>query len=136
MSVMKVKLGMMVEYMRHWTPIADGPVYADQMERAISLMEIIIDWGGESEYAHSEDENDYFDAKHFSPYVNMRNRKRFPSPDYDGRNFWCKAQRVRFDKGTPHCNSYRSMLHLQVREEDPGNGLVLVRLCSSDEERA
>lgn len=68
------------------------------MERAISLMEIIIDWGGESEYAHSEDENDYFDAKHFSPYVNMRNRKRFPSPDYDGRNFWCKAQRVRFDK--------------------------------------
>jgi len=54
MSVMKVKLGMMVEYMRHWTPIADGPVYADQMERAFSLMEIIIDWGGESEYAHSE----------------------------------------------------------------------------------
>lgn len=98
MSVMKVKLGMMVEYMRHWTPIANGQVYADQMERAISLMEIIIDWGGQSKYAHTEDEEDYFDAKHFSPYVNTRNRKRFPSPDYDGHTFWCEAQRVRFDK--------------------------------------
>ena len=98
MSVMKVKLEMMVEYMRHWTPIANGPVYADQMERAISLMEIIIDWGGESKYAHTEGEEHYFDAKHFSPHVNMRNRKRFPSPDYDGHTFWCKAQRVRFDK--------------------------------------
>lgn len=98
MSVMKVKLGMMAEYMRHWSPIANGPVYADQMERAISLMEVIIDWGGESEYRHTEKENEYFDAKHFSRYVNFRNRKRFPSPDYDGHRFWCKAQRLRFDK--------------------------------------
>lgn len=98
MSVMKVKLGMMVEYMRHWTPIANGQVYANQMERAISLIEIVIDWGGQSEYAHSEDENGFLNAKHFAPYVNMRNRKRFPSPDYDGHTFWCEAQRVRFDK--------------------------------------
>ena len=98
MSVMKVKLGMMVEYMRYWSPAANEPVYADQMERAISLMEVILDWGGESEYKHTEKENDYFDAKHFSRYVNFRNRKRFPSPDYDGHHFWCKAQRLRFDK--------------------------------------
>lgn len=88
MSVMKVKLGMMVEYMRHWSPVANGPVYADQMERAISLMEVILDWGGESEC----------NAKHFSRYVNFKNRKRFPSLDYDGHHFWCEAQRLRFDK--------------------------------------
>lgn len=99
MSVMKVKMEMMAEYMRHWTPVADGAFYADQIERAISLMEIIIDWGGNSRYEHSEDENDYLDAKHFSPYVNMRNRKRFPGPDnYDDHRFWCEAQRVRFHK--------------------------------------
>ena len=98
MSVMKVKLGMMVEYMRHWSPVANGPVYADQMERAISLMEVILDWGGESEYKHAEKGNDYLDAKHFSRYVNFKNRKRFPSPDYDDHHFWCKAQRLRFDK--------------------------------------
>ena len=98
MSVMQVKLEMMVEYMRHWSHIANGSVYADQMERAISLMKVILDWGGESEYKHTEDEDDYLDAKHFSNYVNFRNRKRFPSPDYDGHHFWCKAQRLRFDK--------------------------------------
>ena len=97
-SVMKVKMGMMVEYMRHWSPVANGPVYADQMERAIGLMEVILDWGGQSEYKHTEDEDDYFDAKHFSRYVNFRNHKRFPSPDYDGHDFWCEAQRIRFDK--------------------------------------
>ena len=98
MAVVKTKLEMIVEYMRHWSPVADAPVYADQMERAISLIEIIIDWGGQSKYAHSEDENDFLNAKHFAPYVNMRNRNRFPSPDYDGHTFWCEAQRVRFDK--------------------------------------
>ena len=98
MSVMKVKLGMMVEYMRYWSPVANGPVYADQMERAISLMEVILDWGGQSEFKHTEDEDDYFDAKHFSRYVNFHNRKRFSSPDYDGHHFWCEAQRVRFEK--------------------------------------
>lgn len=98
MSVMRVKLEMMVEYMRHWSHIANGPVYADQMERAISLMKVILDWGGESEYKHTEDEDDYFDAKHFSRYVNFKNRKRIPSPDYEGHHFWCKAQRLRFDK--------------------------------------
>lgn len=98
MSVMKVKLGMMAEYMRQWSPIANGPVYADQMERAIRLMDIVLDWGGQSEYKHTEDEDDYFDAKHFSRYVNFRNHKRFPSPDYDGHNFWCKAQQLRFNK--------------------------------------
>ena len=97
-SVMKVKMGMMVEYMRHWSPVANGPVYADQMERAIGLMEVILDWGGKSEYKHTEKENNYFDAKHFSRYVNFNNRKRFSSPDYDGHHFWCKAQRLRFDK--------------------------------------
>lgn len=98
MSVMRVKLEMMVEYMRHWSYIANGPVYADQMERAIRLMKVILDWGGESEYKHTEKENNYFDAKHFSRFVNFKNRKRFPSPDYDGHHFWCKAQRLRFDK--------------------------------------
>ena len=97
-SVMKVKMGMMVEYMRHWSPVANGPVYADQMERAIGLMEVILDWGGQSEYKHTEDEDNYFDAKHFSRYVNFRNHKRFLSPDYDGHDFWCEAQRIRFDK--------------------------------------
>ena len=96
MSVMQVKLEMMVEYMRHWSHIANGPVYADQMERVISLMKVILDWGGESEYKHTED--DYLDAKHFSRYVNFKNRKLFPSPDYNGHHFWCKAQRLRFDK--------------------------------------
>ena len=94
-SVMKVKMGMMVEYMRHWSPVANGPVYADQMERAIGLMEVILDWGGQSEYKHTEDEDNYFDAKHFSRYVNFRNHKRFPRPGHD---FWCEAQRIRFDK--------------------------------------
>jgi hypothetical protein len=89
---------MMVEYMRHWSHIANGSVYADQMERAISLMKVILDWGGESEYKHTEDEDDYLDAKHFSRYVNFKNRKLFSSPDYDGHHFWCKAQRLRFDK--------------------------------------
>lgn len=98
MSVMKVKLEMIVEYMRQWSPIANAHVYADQMDRAISLIEVIIDWGGQSEYVHAEGEDDYFDAKHFSPYVNMKNWERFPSPDYDGHTFWCEAQRARFDK--------------------------------------
>ncbi len=98
MSVMKVKLGMMVEYMRHWSYGADCPHNADQMERAISLIEVILDWGGQSEYKLTEKESNYFNAKHFSRYVNFRNRKRFPSPDYYGHHFWCKAQRLRFDK--------------------------------------
>ena len=98
MSVMKVKLGMMAEYMREWSYIADGPVYADQMERAIRLMEVILDWGGESEYKRDEGDEPCLDSEHFSRYVNFRNRERFTSPDCDGHNFWCDAQRLRFIK--------------------------------------
>ncbi len=47
---------------------------------------------------HAEDEGDYFDAKNFSHYVNVRNASRFPSPDHDGHDFWSEAQRIRFDK--------------------------------------
>lgn len=98
LSVITVKLRMMSEYMRQWSPLADGSVYADQMERAIGLIQIILDRGGQSDYAHTEDEDEYFDAKHFSHYVNFRNRNRIPSPDYCGELFWCDAQRLRFDK--------------------------------------
>ena len=98
MSVMKVKLGMMVEYMRYWSPIVNGPVYADQMERAIRLMEIILDWGGESEYKRNEEGESCFDAEHFSRHVNFRNRNRFASPCCCSCDFWCDAQRLRFEK--------------------------------------
>lgn len=98
MSVMKVKLGMMAEYMREWSYIADGSVYADQMERAIRLMEVILDYGGESEYRRDEGNEPCFDSEHFSRYVNFRNRERFTGPDCDGHNFWCDAQRLRFIK--------------------------------------
>ena len=98
LEVMKAKLEMMVEYMRDWSHIVNGPVYADQMERAISLIEVCIAWGGENDYKHDEDEEHYFDEKHFSHYVNTRNAARFPSPDYDGHDFWCEVQRLRFDK--------------------------------------
>ena len=98
MAVMKTKLEMMVDYMRNWSPAANGIVYADQMERAIALMEIIIAWGGEHDYPHTEDEEDYFDADHFAHRVNFHNQDKYPSPDYDGHHFWCEAQRVRFDK--------------------------------------
>ena len=40
------------------------------------------------------------------------------------------------DKGTSHCNSHRSLLYLQVRQEDSRHRLVLVRLCSCYEEGA
>ena len=98
MSVMKVKLGMMAEYMREWSYIANGPVYADQMERAIRLMEVILDYGGESEYRRDEGNEPCFDSEHFPRYVNFRNRERFTGPDCDGYNFWCDAQRLRFIK--------------------------------------
>lgn len=98
LAVVKVKLMMMAEYMRQWTPIAAGAVYADQMELAVSLIQVILDKGGEFDYAHAEDEEDYLDAGHFSHYVNFRNRDRTPSPDYCGEHFWCEAQRLRFDK--------------------------------------
>ena len=98
MEVMVSKMEMMVDYMRNWTPIAEGPVYADQMQRAIGLMRIIINKGGESDYNQAGDDDDCFDAQHFSHYVNYRNRERFPSPNYDGLHFWCEAQRIRFDK--------------------------------------
>lgn len=98
LSVIKVKLEMMAEYMRQWTSIERGAVYAAQMERTVSLIRIILDHGGESDYAHADDEDEYLDAGHFSHYVNFRNRSRIPSPDYCGELFWCKAQRLRFDK--------------------------------------
>ena len=98
LSVMQTKLEMMEDYMRHWSPIANGPVYADQLQRACRLIGVCLDWGGQSDYANAEDEDDYFDAEHFSHYVNVRNAKRFPSPDYDGHHFWCESQRIRFDK--------------------------------------
>ena len=84
--------------MRQWSPIERGSVYADQMELAVSLIQVILDKGGEYDYAHSEDEEEYLDAEHFSHYVNFRNRSRIPSPDYCGERFWCEAQRLRFDK--------------------------------------
>ncbi len=98
MEVMVTKIEMMVEYMRNWSPFASGPVRADQMQRAIDLMKVCIDWGGQYDYKHEEDEDNYFDSEHFIHYVNTRNANRFPSPDYDGHNFWCEAQRIRFDK--------------------------------------
>ena len=56
--------------------------------------------------------DDPIDYKHYGPFLDwcrddakvevveemMLDRKRFPSPDYDGHDFWCKAQRIRFDK--------------------------------------
>lgn len=98
LPVVKVKLEMIAEYMRQWSPIERGSVYADQMELAVSLIQVILDKGGEYDYAHSEDEEEYLDAEHFSHYVNFRNRSRIPSPDYCGERFWCEAQRLRFDK--------------------------------------
>ena len=84
--------------MRNWSPIANGRVYADQMERAIALIDIVIAWGGQYDYPHSEDEDDYFDAAHFAHYVNLSNQDKYPAPDYDGHHFWCESQRVRFTK--------------------------------------
>ena len=98
LSVIKVKLEMMAEYMRQWSVLADGSVYADQMERTIKLIQVVLDSGGKSDYAHTEEEDEYLDAEHFSHYVNFRNRNRIPSPDYCGEQFWCEAQRLRFDK--------------------------------------
>lgn len=98
MSVMKVKLGMMAEYMREWSYIADGPVYDDQMERAIRLIEVILDSGGESEYRRDEGDEPCLDSEHFSRYVNFRNRERFTGTDCYGHNFWCDAQHLRFIK--------------------------------------
>ena len=98
LSVIKVKLEMMAEYMRQWSPIERGAVYAAQMELAVSLIQIILDKGGKSDYAHVDDEDEYLDAGHFSHYVNFRNRSRIPSPDYCGELFRCEAQRLRFDK--------------------------------------
>lgn len=98
MEVMVTKMEMMVDYMRNWTPIANGPVYADQMQRAIGLMKVCIAWGGEYDYTHEDDENDYLDEAHFPHYVNTRNATRFPSQDYDGHYFFSEAQRIRFDK--------------------------------------
>ena len=37
------------------------------------------------------------------------------------------------DKGTSHCNSHRSVPHIQVRKEDSRHRLVLVRLCGCHE---
>lgn len=98
LAVMKTKLEMMVDYMRNWSPIANGRVYADQMERAIALIDIVIAWGGQYDYPHSEDEDDYFDTAHFAHYVNLRNQDKYPAPVYDGHHFWCESQRVRFTK--------------------------------------
>lgn len=43
MEVMVIE--MMVDYMHIWTPIAKGPVYADQMQQAIGLIKVCIAWG-------------------------------------------------------------------------------------------
>ena len=61
-------------------------------------MEVILDYGGESEYRRDEGDEPCLDSEHFSRYVNFRNRERFTGPDCDGYNFWCDAQRLRFIK--------------------------------------
>ena len=99
LEVMKAKLEMMADYMRKWTPIADGPLYAAQMERAISLIEIIVDRGGQNDYKSAPgEENVIFKAKNFIHYVNLRNKNRFPAPQFDDYSVWCEPQRVRFCK--------------------------------------
>ena len=84
LSVVRTKLEMMSEYMRDWSPIANGPVYSDQMRRTIALIDIILDWGGRIDEGPR--------------HVNFRNRRRIPSPNYDGHHFDTESQRLRFDK--------------------------------------
>lgn len=101
MSAMHTKLEMMEDYMRHWSHIVNGPVYADQIQRAIRLIEVCLVWGGQYDYKlkpGEPEDAEYLNPEHFTHYVNTHNAFRFPSPNYDGHHFWSEAQRIRFDK--------------------------------------
>ena len=101
MSAMHTKLEMMEDYMRHWSHIVNGPVYADQIQRAIRLIEVCLVWGGQDDYKlkpGEPEDAEYLNPEHFPHYVNVNNAFRFPSPDYDCHHFWSEAQRIRFDK--------------------------------------
>ena len=76
-------------------PVPMGMHYIPESLDSLELMKTAISWKNPSLYRslmyfeaqlqtywkHAEDEDDYFDAEHFSHYVNVRNASRFPSPD-------------------------------------------------------
>ena len=79
---LRAKLTTMARYNRHLSYDADGPYYARQIQRAIRMIDIILQNGGDGGNL---------------PYVNTKNRARIPaSPD----NFQSgsEAQHLRFDK--------------------------------------
>lgn len=92
----RAKLVTMERYNRHLSYVRNGRYYANQIRRAISMIDIVLDEGGRNDYA--DEEGLFYVPESFKHYVNMRNRDRIPRPDDGGLFFESDAQRLRFDK--------------------------------------
>lgn len=93
---LRAKLVTMERYNRHLSFVANGPYYADQIKKAIAMVEIVLKEGGRDDYGK---ENGYtYVPASFKHYVNMRNRNRIPRTNDGGLTFWSDAQQLRFDK--------------------------------------
>ena len=93
---LRAKLVTMERYNRHLSYARDGHYCADQISRAIRMMDIVLEEGGRDDYA--EMDGLFYVPASFKHYVNMRNRTRIPRPDDGGLLFCSDAQRLRFDK--------------------------------------
>ena len=60
-------------YNRHLSYVRNGRYYADQIRRAISMIDIVLDGGGRNEYA--DEEGIFYMPESFKHYVNMSSMK-------------------------------------------------------------
>ena len=93
---LRAKLVTMERYNRHLSYDWNGCYYADQIKRAIRMIDIVLEEGGRDDYA--DNDGIFYVPESFKHYVNMRNRSRIPRPDDGGLSFCSDAQRLRFDK--------------------------------------
>ncbi|MBR5035015.1 MAG: hypothetical protein IKX71_06885 [Bacteroidales bacterium] len=98
LEVIRAKLETMERYNRHLSYAANGPYYANQIQCAQKMMDIIKAKGGEKDYEYELEDDWQPKPESFKHYVNMRNRARIPSTNYHGEIFWSEPQRLRFDK--------------------------------------
>lgn len=93
---LRAKLVTMERYNRHLSYVRNGPYYADQIKKAIAMVDIILEKGGMNDYGIEKGFS--YVPESFRHHVNMRNRKRITRPNDGGLSFWSDAQRLRFDK--------------------------------------
>ena len=95
----RAKLVTMKRYNLNLSYAAKGPDDAHQIHVAIKMIDIILEHGGQNDYADELGPEDIWPKpESFSHYVNMRNRGRIPRVNDGGECYWSDAQQLRFDK--------------------------------------